>query len=61
MSELSEKDEEVLERLRQAEKDSRAVPSGERRPVTNPDKFSFPVGLDDEGKPFPGGRRGERE
>lgn len=57
MSELSEKDEEVLERLRQAEKDSRAVPPDERRPVTNPDKFSFPVGLDGDGKPFPEGRR----
>lgn len=53
MSDLSEKDEEVLEKLRQSEKDSRAVPPGERRPVTNPDKYSFPVGLDDEGKPFP--------
>ncbi len=61
MSDLSEKDEEVLERLRQAEKDSRAVPADERRPVTNPDKYSFPVGLDDEGKPFPEDAREGRE
>lgn len=31
----------------------KAVPESEKVPVREPDKYAFPVGLDDEGNPFP--------
>jgi hypothetical protein len=28
------------------------IPENERVPITNPEKYSFPIGIDDDGKPF---------
>lgn len=52
MPELSEEDRKTLERLRAAAEARRKIPSSQRKPITNPEKFSFPPGIDENGKPF---------
>ena len=49
----SDEENQILEQLRQAGQQRDQVPESQRTPITNPDKFSFPIGLDDEGNPFP--------
>jgi hypothetical protein len=46
---LSEEDKASLERLREFRDMHNKIPSEERIPITNPDKYSFPLGMDDEG------------
>lgn len=53
MSELSEEDLKVLEELREAKRRRDAIPQSGRFPISHPDKYSYPPGLNDEGKPFP--------
>jgi hypothetical protein len=53
MAELSDDDRRVLERLRQAAADRDAIPEDERTPVEDPERYSFPIGVDDEGRPYP--------
>jgi hypothetical protein len=50
---LSDEENKILEQLRQANQQHEQVPASQAMPITNPDKYSFPVGLDDQGKPFP--------
>lgn len=52
MAELTEEEREILKELLEAEAERERVPASQRRPITNPEKYAFPVGLDDEGKPF---------
>lgn len=53
MSNLTQEDLEVLERLRKADDERQKIPESERFPISHPDKYSFPLGLDDNGNPFP--------
>lgn len=46
---LSEEDKASLERLRKFRDMHNQIPPEEREPITNPEKYSFPVGMDDEG------------
>ncbi len=53
MAELSNNDKAALEKLRAASEARKKIPPAERTLVAQPDKFAFPPGLDDHGKPFP--------
>ena len=52
MSELTKKDLEALQRIKAAEAEMDAIPDSEKITISNPDKYDFPLGFDDEGKPF---------
>lgn len=43
----------ILERLQRDNEKKQQIPEQDRIPVANPDKYGFPIGLDDTGKPFP--------
>jgi hypothetical protein len=45
----SKKDRECLERLRKFRDMHNQVPLEDRELITNPEKYSFPVGMDDDG------------
>jgi len=45
-------DEQILEQLRQASQQREQIPASQRVPMTNSDKYSFLIGLDDNGNPF---------
>ena len=47
------KDKDILAKLREAARARNAVPEAKRTPMHHPDKYSFPIGIDDKGKPFP--------
>lgn len=53
MDELTKEDLEALERLDKSEDRVRVVPAPNGTPVLNPDKFSTPLGVDDNGNLFP--------
>jgi hypothetical protein len=46
---LSPEDMESLDRLRRFRDMHNQVPPEKQIPITNPDKYSFPLGMDDEG------------
>lgn len=50
---LTDEEKKILEELREFSKQRDQIPLSQRRPITNPDKYNFPIGLDDNGKPFP--------
>lgn len=52
MAELTDEEREVLKELLEAEAERERIPASQRQPIMNPEKYSSPVGLDDEGKPF---------
>ena len=58
---LSDEENKILEQLRQANQQREQVPASQGTPITNPDMYSFPVGLDDQGRPFPPTARSLRE
>lgn len=43
----------ILERLQRDNEKKQQIPEQDRVPVANPEKYDFPIGLDDTGKPFP--------
>lgn len=43
----------ILERLQRDNEKKQQIPEQDRVPVANPEKYDFPIGLDDAGKPFP--------
>ena len=47
--ELSEDEKIALESLKEFSKKIDNVPEDEKIPISNPDKYSFPIGMDDEG------------
>ena len=53
VTKLTEEKRRVLERLMRDNEEAEKIPISERIPVSNPDKYTFPVGFDDNGKPFP--------
>ncbi len=46
---LTEEEKETLKNLREFSKKIDNVPDGEKIPVSNPEKYSFPIGMNDEG------------
>jgi hypothetical protein len=52
VAELTKEEQEILERLLEDDERREKIPPSQRQPITNPEKYSFPIGLDDEGKPF---------
>lgn len=52
MADLTKEELEILEELREANAQRERIPPSERRPVTNPEKYSFPIGIGDDGEPF---------
>ena len=52
MSELNEEKQKVLERLMRDAERSENIPESERRPVRQPTKYSFPIGMKDNGELF---------
>lgn len=53
MSELTQEDLEALERIRRFRGKQERIPEAERFPISHPDKYAFPPGLDENGDPFP--------
>jgi hypothetical protein len=49
---LSDQEKQTLDQLRQASQQRDQIPESQRKPITNPDKYAFPIGLDDQGKPL---------
>ena len=50
---LSAEEQAVLEKLRQgAARRRELLEKGDGRKVANPDKYAFPIGVDDGGRPF---------
>ncbi|WP_218079556.1 hypothetical protein [Anthocerotibacter panamensis] len=52
MSELSKEEQKILEHLRKKNAERQAIPESERHIITNLEKYSFPLGMDDQGVPF---------
>lgn len=52
MNELTKEDLEALERLDKSEDRVRMIPVPDGTPVLKPDKFSTPLGMDDNGNFF---------
>lgn len=53
MTDLTPEEREILEKLKRDDAARDAVPESEKVPVGQPDKYSAPIGLDDEGNPQP--------
>ncbi len=49
MSELTKEDLEILEKLKKSEDNVRLTLDKNDESVLNPEKYSFPIGMDDEG------------
>jgi len=52
-TELTEEDLRALQKLREAEAEYDKIADRDRIPVHDPDKFAAPIGVDDDGRPFP--------
>ena len=50
MAKLNDEESAILNRLRESERNR--PQSCDTEPITNPKKYTFPIGLDDEGEPF---------
>ena len=59
MAELSDEDRQALERMRRAVEERDAIPPEERILVEDPERYEFPIGIDDEGNPFPTARNAD--
>ncbi|MDN3359706.1 hypothetical protein [Actinomadura sp. DC4] len=53
MAELSDEDREALKRMRRAVEERDAIPPEEMVEVDDVERYQFPIGIDDEGNPFP--------
>lgn len=53
MTDLSDDDRRALERLRRAAAERDAVPPEEQVPVEHPERYAFPIGMDEHGNLFP--------
>lgn len=47
---LTEEEKAAIERAEQFIKDRKKIPTSERTPISNPEKYSFPIGINDEGE-----------
>lgn len=53
MPELTPEELEILEKLKRDNAAREAIPDSEKVPVAQPDKYAFPIGVGDDGKPLP--------
>ncbi len=53
MSELTEEEKATLRRLQKAKEEYDKIADKDRKPVKDPGKYATPIGIDDEGRPFP--------
>jgi len=53
MAELSDEDREALRRMRRAAEERDAIPPEETIAVEDAERYEFPIGIDNEGNPFP--------
>ncbi len=61
MNDLKTDDKQtILEKLLRDNIKKQQIPEQERVPITNPEKYSFPIGIGDDGKPFPDEKRERR-
>jgi hypothetical protein len=51
MAKLTDDEQRILEQLQNAQAEREAVPLSERIPISNPDKYAFPIGISDEPAP----------
>lgn len=52
MSDLTEEEDEILQRMLEEDKWREQIPPSQRVPISNPEKYSFSVGIDAKGRPF---------
>jgi hypothetical protein len=45
--------DELLDKIRRWSEEKRSTPDSERRWVTRPEKYDYPIGIDPEGRPYP--------
>ncbi len=50
---MTKAEKAALAQARAAQAERKALPDSERVPITNPDKYGFPIGIDDQGNLFP--------
>jgi hypothetical protein len=53
MAKLTPEEEEFVRLARELAEERAALPSEDRVPMANPDKFGDPIGMDDDGNLFP--------
>ncbi|MBP5977605.1 hypothetical protein HW132_34080 [Brasilonema sp. CT11] len=53
MYKLTKEEEEIVEKHRKFNDRINSVPESERIPLSNPKKWNFPIGMDDNGELFP--------
>lgn len=53
MPELTPEEQEILKKLKRDDAAREAIPDSEKTPVAQPDKYAFPIGVGDDGKPLP--------
>lgn len=53
MNELTNEEKETLKRLRQDYEKDRRENKGQGSHISTPEKYSFPIGMDDKGNLFP--------
>jgi hypothetical protein len=46
---LTKEESEAIERAEQFIRERAKIPVNSRHPITNPDKYNFPIGMDDKG------------
>jgi hypothetical protein len=56
MAGLSDADREALKDMRRAVEERDAIPPEEMIPVQDPGRYQSPIGIDDQGNPFPARR-----
>ncbi len=50
---LTEDEQNILYEFRQFAKERDQIPKEHRRPISHPDKYNYPIGVDDNGNFFP--------
>jgi hypothetical protein len=57
MNEPADDEAEILDKIRRFSDERRNTPESERKYVTRPEKYNYPIGIDPEGNPYPVHRR----
>jgi hypothetical protein len=61
VAEPSDEDREALRRMRRAVEEREAIPPEEQIEVEDPARYQFPIGVDEQGEPFPTRRPPEHD
>lgn len=60
MHEPTDDEREILEKIREFSDERRGTPESERKYVSRPEKYDYPIGIDPAGEPYPVNRRDEQ-